>query len=200
MDRGLGGPQSRCGQHGEITILDPTKTRTRTPRSSSLQLVALLTMLVRLQTTWIVSFNIYNLPLHQSNHYAITDDIVKFYFLGYNPCSPLKGNRCFRETYGLHLHGRRISQARNQRETDNNRSSDFQRTIRRYIPEDGTPHKHSCENLKSYMLTTLFKLAHFQKFYALIFWNFLQVRCSAVGMSSRLNEIISNRSVIPVWL
>jgi hypothetical protein len=29
-------------------------------------------------------------------------------------------------------------------------SVDFQRTTRRYIPEDSTLHNHRCENLKSY--------------------------------------------------
>jgi hypothetical protein len=29
-------------------------------------------------------------------------------------------------------------------------SVDFQRTTRRYIPEDRTLHNHRCENLKSY--------------------------------------------------
>jgi hypothetical protein len=33
------------------------------------------------------------------------------------PCSPLKVNRCFWGTYRLHLEGRRISQARNHRES-----------------------------------------------------------------------------------
>jgi hypothetical protein len=27
---------------------------------------------------------------------------------------------------------------------------DYQRTTRRYIPEDGTLHNHRCENLRSY--------------------------------------------------
>jgi hypothetical protein len=30
------------------------------------------------------------------------------------------------------------------------RSVDFQRTTRRYIPEDSSLHNHRCENLKSY--------------------------------------------------
>jgi hypothetical protein len=30
-------------------------------------------------------------------------------------------------------------------------SVDFQRTTRRYIPEDSTLHNYRCENLKSYM-------------------------------------------------
>jgi hypothetical protein len=32
------------------------------------------------------------------------------------------------------------------------RSVDFQRTTRRYIPEDSTLHNDSCENLKSYII------------------------------------------------
>jgi hypothetical protein len=35
LDRRLSRPQSRSGRYGEVTILDPTGTRTRTPRSSS---------------------------------------------------------------------------------------------------------------------------------------------------------------------
>jgi hypothetical protein len=34
-DRRLGGPQSRSGRYGELSLLDPTGTRTPTPRSSS---------------------------------------------------------------------------------------------------------------------------------------------------------------------
>jgi hypothetical protein len=32
----------------------------------------------------------------------------------------------------------------------------FQRTARRYIPEDGTLHNHRCEHLKSYIGYTRF--------------------------------------------
>jgi hypothetical protein len=35
LDRRLGGPQSRSGRRGEEKILEPTGTRTPTPRSSS---------------------------------------------------------------------------------------------------------------------------------------------------------------------
>jgi hypothetical protein len=44
-------------------------------------------------------------------------------------CSPFKVNRHFGGTCCLHLHGRRKSQARNQREAS---------TTQRYIPEDRT--------------------------------------------------------------
>jgi hypothetical protein len=37
-------------------------------------------------------------------------------------------------------------------------SVDSQWTIWRYIPEDGTIHKHRCENLKSYRVLASFKL------------------------------------------
>jgi hypothetical protein len=37
-------------------------------------------------------------------------------------------------------------------------SVNFQPTKRRNIPEDRTPHKHSCENLKSYIPKLLSKL------------------------------------------
>jgi hypothetical protein len=44
----LGGPQSRSGRFGEEKILDPTGTRTATPRSFSPQLVAIPATLSRL--------------------------------------------------------------------------------------------------------------------------------------------------------
>jgi hypothetical protein len=48
LDRRLGGPQSRSGRHGEEKILDPTGTRTPTPRSSRPLPVAIPTELSRL--------------------------------------------------------------------------------------------------------------------------------------------------------
>jgi hypothetical protein len=91
-------------------------------------------------------------------------------------CSPLKVNRRFGRTYRLHLHGR-ICRARYQcdsrwqaefhllshwylarlirpwrRRCYSETSVDFQRTTRRYIPEDSTLHNHCCENLKTYNL------------------------------------------------
>jgi hypothetical protein len=65
-------------------------------------------------------------------------------------CSALKVSRRFRGIFRLHLHGRRISQARNQRENrwlahlkveaicSSETLLDFQRTTRRYIAEDRT--------------------------------------------------------------
>jgi hypothetical protein len=43
--RRLGGPQNRFGWYGEVTILDPTRTRTPTRQSSSLYPVAIPTVL-----------------------------------------------------------------------------------------------------------------------------------------------------------
>jgi hypothetical protein len=98
-------------------------------------------------------------------------------FWDITPCSPLKVNWRFGGTYRLHLQGRRISRARNQRESrclslppaltpfscsaysstlkteaiySSETSLDIQRTTRRYIPEDSTLRYHRCENLKSY--------------------------------------------------
>jgi hypothetical protein len=63
-------------------------------------------------------------------------------------CCLLKGNQCFGGTFRLHLQGRRINQARNQRGTSmpstlnieaapfSEISVYFQVTKRRYIPED----------------------------------------------------------------
>jgi hypothetical protein len=89
------------------------------------------------------------------------------------PCTSSKLNRRFGGTYQLHLQGRKISQARNQCESNSPQipmfatlvsclvyyyyyyyicsfetSVDFQHTKRRYIPEDG-PHNNRCANLKS---------------------------------------------------
>jgi hypothetical protein len=63
-------------------------------------------------------------------------------FWDITPCSPLKVSKRFGGTYRPHLHGRRISQARHQRE----RRWQAERYTR--IPEDSTLHNHSCENLK----------------------------------------------------
>jgi hypothetical protein len=75
------------------------------------------------------------------------------------PCSPLNVNRRFGATYRLHLQGRRISRARNQRESrsqvDGSDMFEFQQTRQRYIPEDSTLHNHRCENLKSYNLSVV---------------------------------------------
>jgi hypothetical protein len=60
-------------------------------------------------------------------------------------------------TYGLHLQRSRTSQAKNQRKSrwqakcSSETSVDFQRTTRRYIPEERTLHNHRYENLKFYI-------------------------------------------------
>jgi hypothetical protein len=89
-------------------------------------------------------------------------------FWDITPCSPLNVNRRFGGKSCLHLQDRRINRARNRHEAgskfflaysstfkmdaicSSETSVDFQRTTRRYIPEDGTLHNHRCENLKSY--------------------------------------------------
>jgi hypothetical protein len=74
-------------------------------------------------------------------------------FRDITPCSPLKVNPRFEGTYRLHLQGRRTCLARNQRESrwqaelcleakcSSETSVNFQRTTRRYIPEDSTLHE-----------------------------------------------------------
>jgi hypothetical protein len=89
-------------------------------------------------------------------------------------CSPLKSNRRFGGICRLQLQGARISQERNNHEAGSKQLSfmldyclayssilkmevtrstetsiDFQRTTQGYIRENGTPHSHRCENLKS---------------------------------------------------
>jgi hypothetical protein len=86
-------------------------------------------------------------------------DIKSFIFWDITPCSPFKANWRFGGTFRLHLQSRTVSQARNQRESrwqademeatcSTETSVDFQRTTRRYIPEDRTLRYHRCENLK----------------------------------------------------
>jgi hypothetical protein len=97
-------------------------------------------------------------------------------FWDITPCSPLKVNRHFGGTYRLLLQGRRISRARNQRESrwQAETSVDTQRTTRRYIPEDSTLYNLRCENLKSYI--------------GLLF---SEVRLLATRPISRLNDLLS---------
>jgi hypothetical protein len=98
------------------------------------------------------------------------------------PYSPLKVNRRFGETYRLHLQGRRISRARNQREIrwqaelifrpwkwkryipPKRRLTFNPLYIQRYIPKDGTLHNHRCENLKSH-IGKLFTRDHCHHYY-----------------------------------
>jgi hypothetical protein len=87
-------------------------------------------------------------------------------FCGITPCSPLKVSRRFGKTCRLYIQGRKISHARNQRESrwqaelvsclanieatcSSESSVDSHRTTRRYIPEDRTLHNHRYENLNS---------------------------------------------------
>jgi hypothetical protein len=72
-------------------------------------------------------------------------------FWDITPCSLLKVNPCFRGTCRLHLQGRKIKRARNQRESRSQAELCFQWITRRYIPEDSTLHNHHCENLTSYI-------------------------------------------------
>jgi hypothetical protein len=62
-----------------------------------------------------------------------------------SPLGPPKNKRRFGGTYNLRLQGRRITQERNQSEAGSKQttrssetSGDFQRTTRRYNPEDIT--------------------------------------------------------------
>jgi hypothetical protein len=77
-------------------------------------------------------------------------------FWDITPCSPLEIKRRLGGTHRLHLQGRRINQARNRYEVGSKQSQtlkmeatcpsetpvDFQRTTRRYIPEESTHHLH----------------------------------------------------------
>jgi hypothetical protein len=86
------------------------------------------------------------------------------------PCSPLKDNRCFERTCRLHIQGRRSlhstcftlvscfafsSNLMIEAKFSSEASVDFQRTIRRYMPEDRTLRNNRCENLKCYIFFIL---------------------------------------------
>jgi hypothetical protein len=95
-------------------------------------------------------------------------------FWDITPCSP---SRRFGGACRHHLQGRRISQARHQRESrwqaqlclphsltlkvkvtcSSETSVDFQRTTRRCILEDRSIHNHRCENLKCYLSAVVHK-------------------------------------------
>jgi hypothetical protein len=108
----------------------------------------------------------------------------KSIFWDATPCIPLKVHRSFGGTSSLHLHGRRISQARNQScayyllhagfllglsfdpqygaTYSSEMCLDFQCTATwRYIPENRTPRNHRWENLKSYKNKRSSPLNHF---------------------------------------
>jgi hypothetical protein len=89
------------------------------------------------------------------------NDVKISIFWDITPCNVSKVNRLFGVICRLDLQGRRISQARNSMKQVARRAIflwnvDFQRTTRRYIPEDITLRNHRCENLKSYILLTYF--------------------------------------------
>jgi hypothetical protein len=73
-------------------------------------------------------------------------------FWNITPCSSLEVNRCFGGTCGLYLLDRKVTQARNGHKHKSSRGSetsiDFQRTTRRYIPEDRSLNTFQFINLK----------------------------------------------------
>jgi hypothetical protein len=124
------------------------------------------------------------------------------------PCSPLKVNRCFGETYHLHLQGQRINRARNQRKSNGKKwvscsayfsalkmeaicfsetSIDFQRTTRRYITEESTLRNYRCENLKSYKKPSCLGYSSTME---------MEVTCSSEGGTSHQGH---NQSIFTLW-
>jgi hypothetical protein len=104
------------------------------------------------------NLNVFREKLNQMALEVLTAVVMKSTVLwDITPCSALKSNRRFRGTYGLHLQGRRISQARNQSESrwqgehfvtlkmeaicSFEISVDSQPTTQHYIPGDSTLHK-----------------------------------------------------------
>jgi hypothetical protein len=91
-----------------------------------------------------------NTIMHLGSEVLIAVVMKSYIFWDITPCRPLKVNWRFGGTCRLHLQGRRISRARNQSESSwqadmgatcsSETSVEFQRTARRYIPEDRTLH------------------------------------------------------------
>jgi hypothetical protein len=63
--------------------------------------------------------------------------INTFIFWNIIPCDPLKVNRRFGRTYGLHIQGQRLNQARNQREAGS-KQPDFEYQKYALIPQNGS--------------------------------------------------------------
>jgi hypothetical protein len=101
----------------------------------------------------------------------MTYNLKSFIFWGATPCSTSKVNRRFGGTCRLHLQGRKVFatcfmlvsclayfSTFNMEATCNPETSvNFQRTMRRYIPEARTLRYRRCENLKSYEVRLLLK-------------------------------------------
>jgi hypothetical protein len=129
---------------------------------------------------------------------VLTPVVMKSYiFWDITQCSPLKVNRHFGGICSFHLQGRRVYQARNQRKAGRKQSlaysstlnmeatcssktsADFQRTTRRYFPEDRTLHNRF-EKLKWYNpLKTEFLLNNIWRFSSYITGNTLRLRYKA---------------------
>jgi hypothetical protein len=113
----------------------------------------------------------------------VTSSTKSTTFLDITPCRPLKVNRPFRGTCRLHLQGTRISREGNKRESrwqaklpaltlvfcsvysctlkmeatySSKTSVGFQRTTRRYIPENRTLRNYRCENLEFFIYQDTF--------------------------------------------
>jgi hypothetical protein len=69
LDRRLGGPESQSGHCGEEKILDPTRTRTSTPQSSSLQPVAIPTTL-----SWLLIIQWYAVDILTASLYRVSQE------------------------------------------------------------------------------------------------------------------------------
>jgi hypothetical protein len=103
-----------------------------------------------------------HLDIQETLNFLPTGDMyVKSCIFGdITPCSPLKFNLRFGGICRLQIQGRGTSWflaqlilliMKNEATCSSETAIDFQRTTRRYIPEDKTLHNHRCENLKSYM-------------------------------------------------
>jgi hypothetical protein len=101
------------------------------------------------ENQWMSTMSLFALTLHISQivgFEVLTAVVMKIsIFWDITPCSPLKVNRRFGETYRLHLQGRRVSQKRNQSEAGSKQIRGeiflrnfgwFQRNTRRYNSED----------------------------------------------------------------
>jgi hypothetical protein len=102
-------------------------------------------------------------------------------FWDITPCSPLKVNRRFEGTYRLHLHGRKKKASK--KPAWKQVAVDFQRTTRRYIPEDSTPHNRKIVRL-SFISDPQNRLIHFDKMW---YWKTYWAKLISIIIS--LNKI-----------
>jgi hypothetical protein len=94
LDRRLGEPQSRCERRGEEKILDPTRTRTPTPRSSSPQPVAIPTALSREAICSSKKSGFFQTTRRYTTEYCTFPDVIRKVKVNPIPVTGREGPQC----------------------------------------------------------------------------------------------------------